>query len=409
MDLSRFLEAVRQGCVDPWAVTVHWKDSPSPPPAPDYVGAANAQGAANVDAARVQARMNNPNISNPYGQRVVKWDGDQPGISEELNPVSQQIFDQQQQVRLGMSGLGNSALNTVQNVMGSRFDPSAAGVPGVQTSLQNNQQANRSLDTSGVARMPVNAGMTAQNAIMSRLEPQQNRQREQYINRLMSEGHVRGNEGFDNAMREFEQGATDQRTQAALQGLGVDMQANNQGYGQALQSGQFANQAAGQNFNQGLQAGQFGNTAQQQALAQAYQLRGQPINEISALMSGSQIQNPQFQGYQGGNVAPAPIANATAQQGAWNQGLWNSQAAQADNANKGLFSLGSAALTAFSDRRLKSNIVQIGTHPLGIGVYEYDIFGHRERGVMADEVERVMPGAVVTHQSGFKMVRYALL
>ena len=65
---------------------------------------------------------------------------------------------------------------------------------------------------------------------------------------------------------------------------------------------------------------------------------------------------------------------------------------------------------AASDRRLKSNIVRIGTHALGIGLYEYDIFGERQLGVMADEVEQVMPEAVTTHPTlGYKMVRYDLL
>jgi hypothetical protein len=70
-------------------------------------------------------------------------------------------------------------------------------------------------------------------------------------------------------------------------------------------------------------------------------------------------------------------------------------------------SLGSAAI--MSDRRLKSNIVRVGTHPLGIGIYEYDIFGERQRGVMADEVQKVKPEAVVTHPSGYNMVKYGLL
>jgi hypothetical protein len=73
--------------------------------------------------------------------------------------------------------------------------------------------------------------------------------------------------------------------------------------------------------------------------------------------------------------------------------------------------LGSAIGSAFksSDRRLKSNIERVGTHPLGIGIYEYDIFDRRERGVMAQEVEQVMPSAVIEHPSGFKMVNYGLL
>ena len=89
------------------------------------------------------------------------------------------------------------------------------------------------------------------------------------------------------------------------------------------------------------------------------------------------------------------------------------QANQAASNMGGLFnlagSLGSAALLAPSDRRLKSNVVRIGTHPLGIGVYEYDIFGTRQRGVMADEVEQVRPEAVLTHPAGFKMVNYGML
>jgi len=71
--------------------------------------------------------------------------------------------------------------------------------------------------------------------------------------------------------------------------------------------------------------------------------------------------------------------------------------------------LSAASLFKFSDVRLKSNIERIGTHPLGIGVYDYDKFGKRERGVMAQEVEKVLPEAVSTHESGFKMVDYSML
>jgi hypothetical protein len=63
----------------------------------------------------------------------------------------------------------------------------------------------------------------------------------------------------------------------------------------------------------------------------------------------------------------------------------------------------------FSDRRLKSNIRRIGTAHNGLPLYEYTIFGQRQRGVMADEVERIMPAAVRTHSSGFKMVNYGML
>ena len=70
-----------------------------------------------------------------------------------------------------------------------------------------------------------------------------------------------------------------------------------------------------------------------------------------------------------------------------------------------------------SDRNAKQNIVRIGTHPLGMGLYLFDYkpafrdrWGHgRQFGVMADEVEGVVPGAVATHADGYKRVNYALL
>jgi len=70
---------------------------------------------------------------------------------------------------------------------------------------------------------------------------------------------------------------------------------------------------------------------------------------------------------------------------------------------------GSGGTPAPSDRRLKSNVVRIGTHPLGIGVYEYDIWGLRQRGVMADEVMSVMPEAVEMHKDGYMAVRYDMI
>ena len=70
-----------------------------------------------------------------------------------------------------------------------------------------------------------------------------------------------------------------------------------------------------------------------------------------------------------------------------------------------------------SDRSLKENIVCVGAHPLGIGLYLFNFkpayrgtYGHgRQFGVMADEVERVLPGAVHLHPGGYKLVDYGVL
>lgn len=67
-----------------------------------------------------------------------------------------------------------------------------------------------------------------------------------------------------------------------------------------------------------------------------------------------------------------------------------------------------------SEPSTKQQIVRIGTHPLGIGLYLFEYkpgFGPQGRhfGVMADEVERVMPQAVSRDASGFRRVDHHLL
>jgi len=353
------------------------KDAPSPPPAPDYAGAAVAQGQANIDAARATAKLGNPNVYSPYGNQTVTYEGDIPTVTQNLSPESQKILEAQNATKLGLANLGSQGITTAQKVMGTPFE---FGGPSVQTAL----------DTSQVAKMPVNAGTTGQEAIMSRLEPSLAKNRVSTETQLINQGLRPGTEAYDNAIKLVGQQENDARTQAVLQGLGLDISSNAQG------------------FNQALQGGQFGNTAQQQALAQAIQKRQLPLNEITALMSGSQIQNPQFGAYQGANVQAAPIANATAQQGQYAQNVYNQQVGSANAQNAGLFNLGGSAMMAYalSDRRLKSNIKRIGTHKLGIGIYEYDIMGKHEIGVMAQEVEKVMPEAIGRHQTGYMMVDY---
>lgn len=70
-----------------------------------------------------------------------------------------------------------------------------------------------------------------------------------------------------------------------------------------------------------------------------------------------------------------------------------------------------------SDRSIKESIVRVGTHSLGIGLYVFDYkrehrarWGYgRQLGVMADEVEVVLPDAVAVHPDGYKMVNYEML
>jgi hypothetical protein len=537
-------------------------------------------------------------------------DLDTPNIEQYLTPEAQATLEAQQRVERALSGLGEQAIGRVQNVYGTDFTPQGlpaqqfqfggygnlptapelqgrarsdvsalpvnfgptagqygmaaggpqglnlqgldtSGISGVQTgagqfgTAQGGPAAptlQGQLDTSQLAAMPVGAGMTAQQAIMSRLDPQLQRQRAQLETQLANQGLVRGGEAFNAAIAEQQQQENDLRTQAALQGISLDMAARQQGLGEAqalggfanqaalagfgagqqatgaqnaaiaqnaqlaLQSGQFANQAQAQQFAQRLAAGEFGRDAQmasfqtgqaaqeavnraiaqnfqqglgaagaynaaagqqfgqemdiaglynaslaqnqqaalQQAQAQAalqaqgfnqaqaaanfqnaqrqaalqeqLALRALPLNEVAAIMGGAQVQLPQFQSYQGAEVDAAPVFNAQQAAGNFAQQNYGNQVS-AYNAKMGMYGqLGGAVGAAAgggafkSDRRLKSNIVRVGTHPLGIGIYEYDIFDRRERGVMADEVEQVKPEAVaIDPADGYKMVYYGML
>lgn len=249
-------------------------------------------------------------------------------------------------------------------------------------------------------------GLSAQQA--------QNQAAQQQYNQLMGVAGLQNQTVLQNQQAALAQQQADMARQQQLFGQGVtSTQLGNQAISQnqqaALAQQQAQNAAQLQQYNQALGGAQFGNTAQQQDLTQKLALRNQPLNEITGLMSGSQIQMPQFQGYQGQSIAPAPIfAGAQAAgQNAMNQ--YGIAQSGANAQTSGLFGLAGLGALAFSDRRLKSNIVKVGDHPLGIGVYEYDIFGERQRGVMADEVEKVMPSAVIGHPSGYKMVNYGKL
>jgi hypothetical protein len=321
--------------------------------------------------------LSNPNVYSPYGNQTVTYQGDIPTVTQTLTPAAQKTLEQQQALGFKLTDLAGKGFSAVDTSMGTPF---SFGGPSVQTSL----------DTSGIARMPVNAGTTGQEAIMSRLEPSLAKNRVSTETQLINQGLRPGTEAYDNAINLLSQQENDARTQAVLQGLGLDISANTQG------------------FNQALQGGQFANTAQQQALSQAIQQRQMPLNEVNALVEGSQIQNPQFQQYTGANVQAAPIANAAALQGQFDQNTYNQNVGSYNQQLAGLYSLGGAGAYGYakSDRRLKSNIVRIGTHKLGIGIYEYDIEGRHEIGVMAQEVEQVMPQAVMHHADGYMMVNY---
>jgi hypothetical protein len=193
---------------------------------------------------------------------------------------------------------------------------------------------------------------------------------------LANQGLAPGTAAYDAAFRNREMSKNDLYNQAALQGINLDMTARQQGlneqlsqaglyktavgqnFGQGVTADQLANAAVGQNFGQGITAqgqqynqalakAQFQNTAQQQQLAQDLALRQQPINEVIGLMGGSQIQLPQFQGYQGMSVAPSPTFAGTQAQGQADLSRYGIAQSGANAGIQGIASLGGMAAMYF--------------------------------------------------------------
>jgi hypothetical protein len=211
----------------------------------------------------------------------------------------------------------------------------------------------------------------------------------------------------------------------AAQRAGFQNAAQQQAYAQALQSGQFGNQAQQQRFGQEqARINQYNNAiaqnlarnqsifnaqnaARTQYLGEQYAQRGQPINEITALLSGSQVQQPGFVNTGQNQIATTDIAGLINQR--FQQDLANTQMQRqsVDQLLGGILGAGGQIGKGWmlSDRTMKENIEKMGgvyaagadgEKPLPIYAYNFkdDPTSTRQVGPMAQDVERIDRSAV---------------
>lgn len=223
----------------------------------------------------------------------------------------------------------------------------------------------------------------------------------QFQNAAQNQAFGQGmNQNAQNFAQQAQAGAQNfnQQAQAGAQNFAQQGQAGAQNFGQQAQAGQ-------QNFAQGMDAANYNNKLRQQQIAEQQMQRQMPLNELNALLSGTQVgqlQTPDFNASR--SAGGADYSGAARNQ--YNAGMdaYNAKQSQMQGMMSGLGGLASTAMM-FSDRRLKTNVVRVGTHPLGVGVYDYDIFGQRQRGVMAQELVKVAP-RLVGERDGFLTVDY---
>ncbi|QCI67528.1 tail fiber domain-containing protein [Phreatobacter stygius] len=181
---------------------------------------------------------------------------------------------------------------------------------------------------------------------------------------------------------------------------------------QGIQPGSAAFEAEMRGFNQSKNDAnnQLLLTGRNQAFQELLTERNQPLNEISALMSGSQVKQPSFVGTPQSNVANTDYAGMVNAKHQSDMAAWNAQN-QSNNAMMGgLFGLAGAGLGLFkpSDRRLKRDVARVGELDNGLTVYRYRYQdgGPPEIGLMAEDVRKLNPEAVATMENGLMAVDY---
>lgn len=256
------------------------------PPPPDYAGAAQATAQGNLQMAREAVEANRVNQFTPYGS--LTWKRPQEtgkGVWEQytnLTPEAQQALDQQMALNRKYGETANIGFDKVRNLFES---------PG--------------LDTSALPARAINVGQTAQEAILSRLNPQLQQQEEALRSRLANQGIGLGSTAYEREMALQGQRSNDLNLQAALQGINLDQN----------------NRAA--------------------ALQEQAYLQDRPLNLINALRTGNQVNNPQFQQFAQQATTQGPDMLGAAQAG-YNAQLDQYNAQQASSPLGGLFSLGGA-------------------------------------------------------------------
>ena len=164
-----------------------WKDSPSPPPAPDYTGAAQATASGNLEAARAATSANRINQYTPYGSQTYTQLGpDQWRSDLNLAPQAQQTLDSQLNVSRNLGNLTEEQLGRV------------------------NQQYSQPMDLSSVQQV-ADQSYKDQTA---RLDPQWDQRKAQFDQQMANQGITAGGEAYDNASRDFGQQRNDAYTQA---------------------------------------------------------------------------------------------------------------------------------------------------------------------------------------------------
>ena len=146
-----------------------------------------------------------------------------------------------------------------------------------------------------------------------------------------------------------------------------------------------------------------------QAFSEAQAQRNQPINEISALLSGSQVSQPNFVPTNSPTIPTVDYAGLKQDQYNAQLAIAQQKAAQKQSLLGGLFGLGSSliALSDDNEKKDKTKLAPIG-NGMNLHSFRYKDDGRdkpKRLGLMASEVEKAVPSAVI-RKKGKRYVDY---
>jgi hypothetical protein len=308
---------------------------------------AQAQSGMNRDTAVSQQLLNMVNQNNPWGSVAYNQTGTTQYTDSSGKVVTLPSFSQTTTFSPEQQAIFDKSQAAQTNLAGIAQDQSARVADTLSDPFTFDNQA---------------AADWAYDLGQSRIAPQQQQDMARLEAQLINRGLRPGSSGWNSELERIGRTQTDQNNQLAL-------------------------------------------TGRSQAFSEALATRNQPINELTALLSGSQVSNP------------ASMSSATPQTGVAGvdySGLvrdnYQNKLAASQSAMGGLFglagSLGSAAI--MSDMRVKQDISRVGTLDNGLPVYSYRYKwgGPIHIGLMAQDVEQVNPDAVVGGVGGYKAVDY---
>jgi len=377
---------------------------PKPPPAPDYAGAATAQGAANVETARLEGRMNRPDVFSPYDQTLVT------DLGDDRFAMNYSLTPEYERQRVKQANIGEQYLDVAGQRLGE--------LPSGELNLGSLPTFQGAVDRTGFTPLASTDDLSnyAQrsedayyNRAISRLQPSMDMQRTALHTDLINSGLPVGSDAYNNSMAQLGLQQNDQ-----LQGLAQSSIAEGQRMRQGL-----AGEAQSMRQSQLAEASmirEMQNQARAQGLADTLLQRRLPMEELATLTGSPSIGSAGMGtattglNVPGVSVAPPPIFAATQAQGASDA---NRYATNMQGYGATMNALGNIAggFAAASDKTLKENIVKVGQSPSGFNIYEWNYLWSPERfrGVIAQEVQKIKPKAVLSNIFGHLLVDYSKL